>query len=108
MTYDYEVRSDYLVHWTGKDLDESLDPDWYESRKSTAVRGSQIVEAYIDRLTNILRYGLWLTEEVDVEYSVKGGESIVLPNTPKTCFTELKLSESRRHAKRYGRLGIGV
>jgi hypothetical protein len=26
----------------------------------------------------------------------------------KTCFTELKLSESRKHAKNYGRLGIGV
>lgn len=27
---------------------------------------------------------------------------------PCTCFTELKLSESRKHARRYGRLGIGL
>ena len=31
-----------------------------------------------------------------------------MPPTPKACFTELKLSESRKHAKQYGRLGIGV
>lgn len=31
-----------------------------------------------------------------------------IPCTPRLCFTELKLSESRAHAKRYGRLGIGV
>jgi hypothetical protein len=31
-----------------------------------------------------------------------------MPSTPKVCFTELKLSESRKHAKQYGRLGIGV
>ncbi len=30
------------------------------------------------------------------------------PATAKVCFTELKLSESRIHAQRYGRLGIGV
>jgi len=36
------------------------------------------------------------------------GVSIDIPSTPKTCFTELKLSESRKHARQYGRLGIGV
>jgi len=35
-------------------------------------------------------------------------KQIPIPITPTTCFTELKLSESRKHARRYGRLGIGV
>src|SRR5690606_5826187 len=32
----------------------------------------------------------------------------IIPQTPKTCFTELKISQSRAHARNYGRLGIGV
>ena len=35
-------------------------------------------------------------------------DGVVAPSTAKCCFTELKLSLSRRHARRYGRLGIGV
>jgi hypothetical protein len=31
-----------------------------------------------------------------------------IPSIPKVCFTELKISESRNHARRYGRLGIGL
>ena len=37
-----------------------------------------------------------------------GTSEIIIPATPQCCFTELKLSESRRHARFYGRLGIGV
>ena len=37
-----------------------------------------------------------------------GSSKITIPATAQCCFTELKLSESRRHAARYGRLGIGV
>jgi hypothetical protein len=48
-----------------------------------------------------------MTEKQESEMSF-GDERVSIPPTPKVCFTELKLSESRIHAKRYGRLGIGV
>ncbi len=113
MSTDYAIHSDFLVHWTGEDLDAKHDPDWYTSGKSVIDRKSLPVGkdnslslAYIERLHNILKYGLWLTEEQ--EWLEVEGNKIELPKTPKVCFTELKLSESRTHAKQYGRLGIGV
>ncbi|MGH9819679.1 MAG: abortive infection system antitoxin AbiGi family protein, partial [Pyrinomonadaceae bacterium] len=48
-----------------------------------------------------------MTEEQEIKLSC-GGETLLIPATPKVCFTELKLSESRKHARQYGRLGIGV
>lgn len=104
---DYAIHSDFLVHWTGKDLDAQYVPDWDASGKSAIDRKSSLCRAYVDRLHNILKYGLWLTEEQEIQLPV-GGRQIAIPSTPKVCFTELKLSESRTHAKRYGRLGIGV
>jgi hypothetical protein len=106
VSVDYAIHLDFLVHWTGKDLDAKYDPDWYTSDKSVIKKESQLSLAYIERLYNILKYGLWLTEAPE-KLQVEGNE-IELPSTPKLCFTELKLSESRTHAKRYGRLGIGV
>ena len=106
MSTDYAIHSDFLVHWTGKDLDAKYDPGWSACDKSVTDKDSLISAAYIERLHNILKYGLWLTEELE-SLRVEGTE-IKLPSTPKLCFTELKLSESRTHARRYGRLGIGV
>ena len=107
MTTDYAIHSDFLVHWTGKDLDAQYDPDWHASEKSAIDTESPLIRAYVGRLHNILKYGLWLTEEAGKRFPVSGKE-IAIPSTPKVCFTELKLSESRTHARRYGRLGIGV
>ncbi|MFZ0545322.1 MAG: hypothetical protein WAM60_07780 [Candidatus Promineifilaceae bacterium] len=107
MAYDYAVHSDFLIHWTGKDLDESHDPCWIDSDKSNTDSNVALNEAYLERLRNILRFGLWLTEEDELILPLPGGK-VSIPNIPKTCFTELRLSESRKHASRYGRLGIGV
>jgi hypothetical protein len=104
---DYAIHSDFLVHWTGKDLDAQDDPNWDTSGKSAIGRECSLCRAYVDRLHSILKYGLWLTEEQEIQLPVNGRQ-ITIPSTPKVCFTELKLSESRTHAKRYGRLGIGV
>ena len=106
MSPDYAIHSDFLVHWTGKDLDAKYDPEWGTCGKSVIDKESSLSRAYIGRLHNILKYGLWLTEELE-SLQVEGNE-IEVPSTPKLCFTELKLSESRTHARRYGRLGIGV
>src|SRR5262245_45399595 len=100
MTFDYAVHSDYLIHWTGRDIEG--DSKWRETHQS---KTNDVAEAaYLDRLYNILRHGLWMTEEADCEVC----PGVTIPATPKCCFTELKLSESRRHAGQYGRLGIGV
>ena len=107
MSLDYAVRSDFLIHWTGKDLDNLYDPRWSCSDKSTIDKDSDLSRKYVDRFHNILKYGLWLTEKSASVWPLDGGK-ITIPSTPKVCFTELKLSESRTHARRYGRLGIGV
>lgn len=103
MPADRAIHSDFLIHWTGKDVDRDFDPDWAKHPKGWSVAEGIVAEKYVERLANILKYGLWMTVEPACTYG-----SIVLPDTPKCCFTELRLSESRRHAENYGRLGIGV
>jgi hypothetical protein len=106
VSYDYAVHSDFLIHWTGKDIDAEHHPTWYNSDHRS--KTDPIVdEHYLNRLRDILTYGLWMTDEGERKFQV-GSTEITIPATPQCCFTELKLSESRKHAARYGRLGIGV
>jgi len=105
MSYDYAIHSDFLIHWTGKDIDAQYDQRWYESDKSETSKNCNV--EYVKRLQNILKYGLWLTEEHE-DALIFDGYNVAIPDIPKTCFTELKISESRKHARLYGRLGIGV
>jgi hypothetical protein len=55
------IHSDFLIHWTGCDIDKKLDPHWNASNASTRMRDN-VVEAYIDRLKNILKFGFWMTK----------------------------------------------
>jgi len=48
-----------------------------------------------------------MTQEQEIKLTCDG-DTVLIPPTPKVCFTELKLSESRKHARQYGRLGIGI
>lgn len=112
MNFDYSIHSDFLIHWTGKDIDER-DKDnnlnWCKQGEDKS-KTKRETKPYIKRLRDILQFGLWMTEETkEDEDSLRvDGKSVSIPRTPKTCFTELKLSESRKHARQYGRLGIGV
>lgn len=107
-SFDTAVHSDFLIHWTGKDIDEQYQPNWYEDYQSfRAPEIEKILEPYLERLRNIVTFGLWMTEEPSRTFKI-GTEEITIPPMPQCCFTELKLSESRRHARSYGRLGIGV
>jgi len=105
LNYDYAIHSSFLIHWTGKDIDKEHDELWHEADKSKTKQ--DVTDLYLTRLYNILKYGLWMTEENSKTF-LFDGTSIPIPKAPTTCFTELKLSESRKHARRYGRLGIGV
>lgn len=107
MNYDYAVHSDFLIHWTGKDIDSVYDQQWHQSDKSNTNKNCDVADRYLKRLYDILQFGIWMTEENDPPFCFNG-TSIPVPPTPKACFTELKLSESRKHARQYGRLGIGV
>lgn len=59
------------------------------------------------RLKSILTYGLWMNDPDDEASFRTRGHPGSRPAVPRVCFTELKLSEARSHADRYGRLGIG-
>lgn len=104
---DRAVHSDFLVHWTGSDIDQEFDACW-ASRPDGKSKSGDVDGYYLERLRSILSHGLWLSCEATPEEYKVGGEDVTIPPTPRCCFTELKLSESRRHARRYGRLGIGV
>jgi hypothetical protein len=97
------VHSDFLIHWTGYDIDREYDPKWWEKSKSKL--NQEIIGPYLERLKYILKYGLWMNKE-KVSIVFKGKE-IKIPLVARACFTELKLSETRMHAQKFGRLGVG-
>jgi len=73
-----------------------------------------MTKKYLERLKSILKYGLWLngSKEDECEFVCRDQEKKrpclqgKRPLREKVCFTELKLSQARPHAARYGRLGI--
>ena len=97
-----EIKEDLL-----KDKKRKVFPRYSYEHPSVKL-GEDLEKKYIERLKNILKFGLWITKDENPEkIRVNGGE-FELPCVPRICFTELKLSESRKHAFKYGRLGIGV
>lgn len=106
MTFDYAVHSSLLIHWTGLDIDEKYDPNWH-MRERSETPCPKLEEEYLERLLNILRHGLWMTAEPKLTIKINE-KSIEIPEVSRICFTELKLSNSRTHAKKYGRLGVGL
>ncbi len=100
------IHSDFLIHWTGKDIDEKHDIAWAEDHSS--MPNKIIVEPYLKRLKSILKHGLWMTKNEEDKFVTINNERIKRPWVARTCFTELRLSEARAHAEKFGRLGIGV
>jgi len=97
------VHSDFLIHWTGVDIDEKYDPGWGDKKRIEM--NKNIIDPYLKRLKYILKYGLWMNREVNfIQFN---REKIIIPVVSRTCFTELKLSEAWIHAQQFGRLGIG-
>ncbi len=106
MPFDYAVHSDLLIHWTGSDIEKRYKDEkpWWKN-ESSETRNPLLVKEYLERLRNILEHGLWMTPTTT---STPGGGDVETAEVARVCFTELKLSQSRIHARRYGRLGIGV
>lgn len=106
MYKDYRpIHSDFIIHWTGKDIDNLYDNNWINDHNSITNDNSTL--EYIKRLKNILEYGLWMTEDTNDENLQTINGKLNCPKHSRTCFTELKLSMARAHAAEYGRLGIG-
>ena len=55
------IHSDFIIHWTGKkDIDDKYDWDW--ARRHSSITDDRVTKLYIERLKNILEYGLWMTK----------------------------------------------
>jgi hypothetical protein len=82
------IHSKFLVHWTGKDIENKPEVD-----------RSQL---YVERLLDYYQNGLFLkrTDEDSIR-------KIKIKNLVRLCFSEIRLSQTRGHANKYGKLGIG-
>jgi len=65
MNYDYAIHSDFLIHWTGKDIDNEYDQQWYQSDISKTNKSCDVTGKYLKRLYDILQFGIWMTSEKD-------------------------------------------
>lgn len=102
-TMNKSVHSNFLIHWAGYDIDSEYHPEWWNKNESKL--NQKIIGPYLERIKYILKYGLWMNKEKD--FIVFKGKEIKIPPVARACFTELKLSETRMHAQKFGRLGIG-
>jgi hypothetical protein len=89
------LRTDFLVHWTGKNI--HTDPQTLSAQQRTA---------YVDRLLGLLQNGFWMTEPP--ERVLGRGASWFDYRAPMVCFTEIRLSRAMAHAAAYGLCGIAV
>ncbi len=87
-------RSDFLIHWTGKDI----------HRDYITLCDIQR-EKYLDRLRGTLCGGLWMMK-IPEKFKLDAGPELRY-EIPATCFTEIKLSDTYEHTKHYGCLGFG-
>jgi hypothetical protein len=101
------IHSDFLIHWTGRDIDSNPNPNW-NAQTASSKMPPDVVAAYVERLRSILKFGFWMTTGDDSERLKVNGSTFGKPGVARTCFTELKLSEARAHAHKFGQLGIGV
>jgi hypothetical protein len=82
------IHSKILVHWTGKDIESN-----------PSANKSQL---YVERLIDDLQNGLFTKRTTEAVIRKKKIKHLV-----RICFTEIRLSQARTHAERYGKLGIG-
>ena len=82
------IHSKILVHWTGKDIESN-------SRANKS-------QLYVERMIDDLQNGLFTKRTTEAVIRKKKIKNLV-----RICFTEIRLSQARTHAQRYGKLGIG-
>lgn len=97
------THSDNIVYWTGRDIMQ----DHGNLSANEKSYKPEVVKAFLDRLKDILKYGLWMTKRTKDDFLKTRNGKFLKPNISRICFTELKLSDSLLHAKNFGPLGIG-
>ena len=86
------IHSKLLVHWTGKkDIEKIQNLD---ERRS----------AYLERLKDTCKRGLFMKHGEEHLQGVKA--SHIKQGIVRVCFTEIRLSQAKEHADRYGKMGI--
>jgi len=94
------LRSDFLIHWTGKDIQTNY-KDLNDVQR----------DKYISRLRSTLKEdtnGLWMNKPKKLESTGGHDETLLTYGTlPMTCFTEIRLSDVYKHTKLYSCLGFG-
>ena len=87
------LHSEFLVHWTGNNSENSDIESLPEKERP---------ESYLKRLLDYYENGLFAkrtTEEVV--------RNMIIKHVVRLCFTEIRLSQVALHSQRYGRLGVG-
>lgn len=82
------MRTDFLVHWTGRDI----------ATNRFLVTDAQRAD-YVQRLVDIVQSGLWMTQPGE-EIDGRNGASITY-EAQMTCFTEIRLTDAEIHTQRY-------
>ena len=90
------LHSSFLVHWVGKEFHKPPD----------APLNDKLRNKYVETLIHILENGLEMRRGKEEIYDLNG--NLLETFISRVCFTEIKLSQARRHAERYGSVGIGV
>lgn len=98
---EINAHSDFLVHWTGKDIEEDI-----EKQKKLSPEEKNI--EYLKRFKSILKYGLWMKKPAKRTIIKINDKKFKKPDIARISFTELKLSITEDHSHLYGKLGIGV
>lgn len=83
------IHSKFLLHWTGKKDIENF-------------CNNIKAQKYVDRLKDYYENGLFLRRTTEPTI-----RKLKIENLLRICFTEIRLSQAEKHAKRYGKLGIG-
>ncbi len=83
------IHSKILVHWTGKkDIENQPIPTQ--------------TQLYIQRLQDYYQNGMFMKSTTEPTTRHRQ-----LKYLPRLCFTEIRLSQAKDHAYKYGKLGIG-
>lgn len=88
-----EVHSKFIVHWAGKEITRNISLSPTDSK------------LYLELFKKIVKEGLLLTRGSELIHG--RSNKYIKAETARVCFTEIRLSQVKSHALKYGLLGIG-
>ena len=89
------IHTKFLVHWTGNKFHIPTDP-----------LNDELRDKYVEALIDILENGFEMKKGKEEIFDLNG--KLLETFISRVCFTEIKLRLARKHAQRYGLLGLGV